>query len=208
MKVYIGPYKNYVSPYTIAAKMLFWKDEDSEIVDTFGEWLSTTWVNSFCAWIDTKRSRTVKVRIDNYDVWNMDSTLAHIILPMLKKLQNTKSGAPYVDDDDVPEHLRKSSAPPTENEWDVDDNHFKRWDYVLGEMIIAFESKNTEWEVQFWKALPKIDFKKYPEDEGKSVVPIRWEEPGECDWEGYNAYQQRIDNGFRLFGKYYNSLWT
>lgn len=65
---------------------------------------------------------------------------------MLKQLKETKQGAPYVDDEDVPEHLRKSAAPPTENEWDTDDNHFKRWDYVLDEMIFAFESKqNCTW---------------------------------------------------------------
>jgi len=28
-----------------------------------------------------------------------------------------------------------------------------------------------------------------------------------CDYEGMKVVQQRIDNGFRLFGKYYQSLW-
>ena len=27
------------------------------------------------------------------------------------------------------------------------------------------------------------------------------------DWEGRKAYQERISNGFRLFGKYYENLW-
>jgi hypothetical protein len=29
----------------------------------------------------------------------------------------------------------------------------------------------------------------------------------ECDYEGMKVVQSRIDNGFKLFGKYYQSLW-
>jgi hypothetical protein len=28
-----------------------------------------------------------------------------------------------------------------------------------------------------------------------------------CDYEGMKVVQQRISNGFRLFGKYYECLW-
>jgi hypothetical protein len=28
-----------------------------------------------------------------------------------------------------------------------------------------------------------------------------------CDYEGMKVVQTRIDNGFRLFGKYYQALW-
>ena len=31
--------------------------------------------------------------------------------------------------------------------------------------------------------------------------------PDRTDWEGYKAYAERIANGFRLFGKYYQNLW-
>jgi hypothetical protein len=81
------------------------------------------------------------VRIDRWDTWSMDSTLAAIVLPMLRQLQDTKHGAPHVDDEDVPEVLRSTAAEPKENEWDTDSNHFLRWDWVLDEMIWAFEQK-------------------------------------------------------------------
>jgi len=29
----------------------------------------------------------------------------------------------------------------------------------------------------------------------------------EIDWKGHKAYADRVQNGFRLFGKYFNSLW-
>jgi hypothetical protein len=140
---------------------------------------------------DSSKEQKISVRIDKWDTWSMDHTLAHIVTPMLKQLRDTKHGAPYTDDADVPEELRKSAAPPTEHEWDTDDNHFKRWDWILDEMIFAFESKLTE----------------YPEDEGQMTKPVRWKVEGDCDWEARDVYQARITNGFRLFGKYYESLW-
>lgn len=145
MKVYIGPYKYWVGPYQIAEKILFWLDRyEDDRVQKLGRWLAGgedggSWLARLCRWIDSKRNRKIKIRIDRYDTWNMDDTLALIILPMLKQLQKEKHGAPWVDDKDVPKELRRSSAPPVENDWDVDDNFFKRWDWVMGEMIAAFE---------------------------------------------------------------------
>ena len=85
--------------------------------------------------------RKIKVQIDKWDTWSMDHTLAYIIHPLLVQLQATKHGAPLVDDEDVPEELRSTSAPPRENDYDTDANHFKRWDWVLDEMIWAFAQK-------------------------------------------------------------------
>jgi hypothetical protein len=153
------------------------------------------------------KEQKISVRIDKWDTWSMDNTLAHIVTPMLKQLNETKHGAPYVHDEDVPVELQKVSAPPTENEWDTDENHFKRWDWVMGEMIFAFESKLTDWEEQFWKRHPKLDLSDHPEDEGKDFTPVRWLDEGEYDKEGLRKMEERIQNGFRLFGKYYQGLW-
>src|SRR6056300_1710880 len=38
-------------------------------------------------WIESKRDRKIKIRIDKYDTWAMDHTLALIALPMLKQLK-------------------------------------------------------------------------------------------------------------------------
>jgi hypothetical protein len=156
---------------------------------------------------DSSKEQKISVRIDKWDTWTMDNTLAHIVFPMLKQLRETKQGAPFTDDEDAPEHLRTSAAPPIKNDWDTDDNHFKRWDWILDEMIFAFESKLTDWDEQFWTVKPELDFDKRPEDEGKDVTPVRWKQIGECNWEARDAYQARITNGFRLFGKYYEHLW-
>lgn len=160
----------------------------------------------------SNKEQKVKVQIDPWDTWNVDVTLAHIIVPMLKQLKATQHGAPYVDVEDVPEELRgeklvKDSTQSHSSPYDTDQNHFKRWEYVLDEMIFAFESKITDWESQFWKTQPELDLTDHIEDEGKDITPVRWKVEGECDWTAYNEYQKRITNGFRLFGKYYEGLW-
>lgn len=152
----------------------------------------------------SNKEQKIDVRIDPWDTWSMDHTLAHIIVPMLKQLKANQHGAPKVEAEDVPEELRKEQLV---GEYDVDENYFKRWEYVLDEMIFAFESKLTEWEDQFWKVKPEIDFSPHADDEGKEFATLRWKTEGECDWEGRTKYQERITNGFRLFGKYYEGLW-
>jgi hypothetical protein len=230
MKIRIGPYKNWIGPFQIASALCFWakkeKDEygfksEPDWVHNFGTWLAggeekESLLMKFCLWVESKRTRTIKVKIHNYDTWSMDHTLAHIILPMLKQLKETKNGGPFVDDADVPEELRSNSAPPKENEYDVDDNHFKRWDYVLDEMIFSFEHKlDDSWEDAFRKG--EMDLVWDPVDNEGNSVPkeeakfFRMNDgPNhtyECDYEGMKKVQQRISNGFRLFGVYYENLW-
>ena len=127
--------------------------------------------------------QVVEVHIDKWDTWSMDHTLAPIILPMLIQLKQTTHGAPNVDLEDVPEGLR----PTNTEEWqklyneggETDEKFFERWDWVMDEMIYAFDCKAN-----------------------KDEVYMRLEDQTEIKKE-----QERISNGFRLFGKYYESLW-
>ncbi len=95
------------------------------------------------------------IRIDPWDTWSMDHTLADIILPMLKQLRKTQHGAPCTDDEDVPEHLRSTNAKPKKNSWDVDEFHFKRWDWIMKEMIWTFNEHAKDREPNFWIKKPK-----------------------------------------------------
>lgn len=236
MKVYIGPYKNWFGPYQLAEKILFWipkeKDEygfphTAKRVHRFGEWLAhgsiapedevgevskryedrpATWIYKLLLWVDKKKKRKVSVRIDRWDTWSMDNTLALIILPMLKQLHSAKHGAPWVKDEDVPEHLRSTAAPPKENDWDTDDNHFKRWDWVLEEMIFAFENTvDDSWEERFTTG--EYDYQSIKQENGNYLMVHGPKHTAETDWDGMKAYSARIQNGFRLFGTYYSHLW-
>jgi hypothetical protein len=224
MKIFIGKHPRWIGPYQIASYIVFW-DEDK--AHKLGRFLSTgsfeepprkylfddsdvksTWFNDLCSWVDGKKKRKVDIRVDDYDVWNADSTLALIILPVLKKVKEKKHGAPYVDDDDVPDELKSTSAPAKENDWDVDKNHFRRWDWVLDEMIWAFEQLHPEndWEAQFHTG--KIDFEVVPLEDGYTSLKKSDRDTHVFDDEGFKVHRDRIQNGLRLFAKYFQCLWT
>ena len=182
MKVNIGPYRDWIGPYQLAAKIPFISESTS---DKIGDWLASTWVNDLCHWIDDRKERKIEIRIDKCDTWNMDHTLALIILPMLKQLKETKHGSPYVDDEDVPPHMRHSNAKTDEFGYDSGDNwvHYK-WEWVMNEMIWTFEHLvDDSWEEKFYTKENGFDKLRYKE------------------------VDDRIANGLRLFGKYYRGLW-
>jgi len=98
----------------------------------------------------------------------------------------------------VPKKLRSYVASPKKNPWDTDENHFKRWDYILDEMIWAFEQElKDDDESQFYDHSESDNAKDWNEKMSKLKV----------DREGLEAHQKRKANGFRLFGRYYQNLW-
>ena len=172
--------------------------------------------------------RDVQVVIHHYDTWSMDHTLALIILPMLKQLKETKHGAPHVDNEDVPEKLRMPDGWYEEKyqvNGETDPHFFDRWDYVMDEMIWSFQHEvDDDWESQFfsneetevreleWKGVGPAQLRLFPDEDGSMedyelYEMVRNDSGSRFDKEGYNAYSKRIANGFRLFGKYYQSLW-
>jgi hypothetical protein len=223
MKIYKSNYRSHwISPYTIIDYMFFWTAwskcsrhrgivEDEAFVDhpAWVERASTYLapVSRAIQWIlDLAHPPINYIKIDRYDTWSMDHTLADIILPMLRQLKETKHGAPFTDDEDVPEYLRSHMAQPKEHEWDTDSLHFMRWDWILDEMIWAFEQKVADdAESQFF------DHSAYEKDK----VPVRdWLADMEnrvnktrYDKEGHEAWSKRKANGFRLFGRYLENLW-
>jgi hypothetical protein len=202
MRVYIGPYKNWIGPYQISDKIPFISEDKRHEI---GEWLSKTWVNNVCEWFYSKNERNIKVRIDKYDTWNMDNTLALIILPMLKQLKSTKHGSPSVDNEDLPEHMRHGDPEGYDN-W----VHYK-WEWVLNEMIWAFEQElDDEWEDQFVHGEPDVEWiiVSGKEEDDSAMYEMKQKNPNYwVDREGIKEYNDRINNGFRLFGKYYRGLW-
>jgi hypothetical protein len=151
-----------------------------------------------------KGEQKKSIKIDPWDTWNMAHTLADIIHPMLQQLHKDKHGAPYTDDEDVPEHLRSTAAKPKKNEWDVDSNHFKRWDWILKEMIWAFGELAKDRDLDFFIKKPKYKWVKKEGENFSEMVTVR---EGIYDAEKAKAYYARKKNAFRLFGKYYENLW-
>jgi len=211
-------------------------------VHNFGEWLAhgsvepepevgqvtswdrerhTTWLYKFLLWVDKQKQKIPRkyIKIDRYDTWSMDHTLAEIILPMLKQLQATKHGSPQVDLEDVPEHLRGTGHEKWEDQktfdfyHETDDNKdinyealHTRWDWVLNEMIFAFEHLvDDSWEDKFRSGEHDMQWKKL---EGGMSEMIRGpNDTYQCDYDAIAEVHKRMDNGFRLFGRYFQGLW-
>ena len=215
MKVYIGPYSHWFSPYRWAKKFLRWQygvDQTIVNLDTYDKVNSIArsrfkWLRAIEDWFDARHTRKVQIRIDAYDTWSMDDTLTLIILPLLKQLQATKHGSPAVDDDDVPDELKSINAPPlTElqiSTGETDNNWHKRWDWVLAEMIWAFEQKADEdAENQFHSDLNPNQPSDDPDISFEESIERRT-----FDKDGYMVWQDRKTRGLTLFGKYFEGLW-
>lgn len=191
MKVKIGKYPSrwncrIHTNYMDREYGILWKENQTkfesflEKVEDSIQWVYNSTINRY---IDNQHQR-VKVKIDPWDTWSMDYTLAYIILPMLKQLKETKHGSPLVDDCDVPEKLRMGDFDPYGLQLDLfgdeelqlvyDNVLHQKWDWVMNEMIWAFDllCDDDQWE-----------------------------------WQYETATAERMDNALRLFGKYYRGLW-
>jgi hypothetical protein len=236
MKVYIGPYRHHWTTqsaerlwYKLRYKKYDWEVENPDKLDKAVERVLDAWRVVVCRpvnWIKNRIPRTTIVKIDHYDDWSADHTMALIIHPLLKQMKESKHGAPYTDDEDVPEHLRSTAAPPKENEWDTDENHFKRWDWIMDEMIWTFEQlASDDDESQFYHGESDILLQGVDADGNAIGTPRKLGEKGDenaslyqlingpghtfyVDRAGLDAHNERISKGLRLFGKYYRGLWT
>jgi hypothetical protein len=202
MKVYIGPYKDYLTTAKIDEFL-----EKINVHENTREYICGKIQAIFYqVWNRWATKRKVKVKIHDYDTWGMDNTLAFIVLPMLKQLKETTNGAPYVELSDAPTHLHPPKEEVPEYDDHVDSLFFERWNWVLDEMIFSFESYFDDWREGFFHGNYDIYFEKV-DDTGDSEMKHGPNHTFTIDRDGMQEYQNRIDNGFRLFGKYYQVLW-
>ena len=103
MKIYKSNYRNHwISPFTVLEYVFFWTAwskcgrnrgviEDKDYVD-HPAWVesATKYIEPACRavkWVlDLVHPQINIIRIDRWDTWSMDHTLADIILPMLRQL--------------------------------------------------------------------------------------------------------------------------
>jgi hypothetical protein len=235
LKVYIGPFVNWIGPYQIAERLCFWAKSEA---DEYGIKRKPDWVHDFgarlaerkdgsdtlltkaCQWVHQRKQRKVKIRIDRYDSWSADSTLAMIALPLLKQLRDTKHGSQIMDDEDVPEELQLNGFcdwSPQQlldfgdleqyktDSWNL--TH-RRWAWALDEMIWSFEQihPDNDWEAQYHTGVIDIQFEPI-EGSSNSLMVRGPKDTHVFDAEGHRQHQERIDRGLKLFGKYFQGLW-
>lgn len=87
---------------------------------------------------EPEEGRGIKVKFDHADDINMDITMSYILAECVKRHKLMSNGFPLVRFEDqllMPEHLRVRQTPT-----DVDEDiALKQWNWVLDEIIWAFE---------------------------------------------------------------------
>lgn len=128
------------------------------------------------------KDQKVKIKIDPWDIWNVYLTVSSMLVPLLKHYRKNIFGAPYVDQEDLPPHLRSEvEDPPTKI-------MHEQWEYVVDAMIWAFEyDKDSLMDDCF--------------DDSNDTG-------GKFDKEKYDALHKKLMNGRWLFAKYFDALWT
>lgn len=163
--------------------------------------------------------RKININIERFDTWNLDHTLALIILPALIQLKETKQGIPSDFAEVGGEDYQAQDSFDFYKET-VNENFEKRcreWDEVLDKMIWSFQQIALEdYDDQYHHGTPKFDWIK-TDKQFANPITGKMEEtyqmvdknPNEhwYDHVGHQLHEKRIQEGLELFGKYYRSLW-
>lgn len=166
-----------------------------------------------------KGSRKIDVKIESFDTWSLDHTLALMIYPALLQLKATKHGVPnefcevggedYASQDSFDFYKESHNDAWTEGA--------RRWDEVLDKMIWSFEQiVKDDYDDKYHHGKAEYDWVKtdtlYPNPVTGVPEPTYQmvdKNPDDhwYDSEGHKLHEDRIQEGLELFGKYYRNLW-
>lgn len=209
MKIFLSNYIDYIGPYQLAQKLLFWKDKNSSEVNDLGHFLKHGYVlseeekkkedernfSSFFTFMDFLENENKKpsTKLNNLCEW---------VYSKLKRIEIVT-----IDKYDV---------------WNMDQTLAK----IIHPMLVQL--KETK------QGSPNVDLEDVPEylrpldsqynyyEEGKLDVYFhdRWDYVVDTMIYAFNAIAKQLDEGddyyepetikegLRLFGKYYQDLWT
>lgn len=149
-----------------------------------------TWLYKLLNKIHEKKKRKVQVEVARYDVFDLYTTHALILVPMLKKYVEESHGYPVgLDSEDVPKELRGDDE--------------RMWRYIVEEMIWAFENVDKD-SADFYTG--EFDMVVVPDILGGRIERGP-NHTAKLDQEAWEAFNTRRENGLRLFTKYYFNLW-
>lgn len=222
MKIKIPNYVNWFGPYHLfepAEKLLIklgaHEDDAYDIVHAIVKHIPEKPFRVFHDFRKNLPWNKHVIEIDKWDTWSMDGTLAPIIIPMLKQLKETKHGVPY-DFAHVGGESWDSQLSFDWYEADVDklfDEHAeRRWNEVMDKMIWSFEeiAKSSESEgfsEDYWEPMTEEEIIATMEKHNSVYKDILAKPSYKINREKLDAYNERMQEGLELFGKYFRNLW-
>ena len=195
MKVYLGKYVYPITTYDIASKIIFWDNtkyrKKLNSILKFGLTYNQNSKNKklsilskFLDKYNSYQKRKIFIKIDDYDVYDLDYTLSLIIEPALRKLLKDEwLGSFKVDNEDLPKELQ------------ISDDEYK--------LICSIYSETDKSATEISNRLEQQS--KYIIN--KMIYAFNILSSTETD-EDDEYYKKEIDEGLRLFGKYFRNLWT
>lgn len=154
--------------------------------------------------------RKIEIKIDKWDSWNADATIAMLAVPILKQLKETKIGYAIVNWEDTPyskeewEILSNADLSNCSEEKEIQQSGIVQavWDHILDMMIYALECCVDDWEAKYF------DFTKTESMPDDLITDTAAFLPNvKYDREGHMAEEARIQQGLLWFGKYFRALW-
>lgn len=104
---------------------------------------------------DSDEERVVNIKVDGYDTWSLDHTLALIIHPCLVQFREKMSGYWNPDKDDLPDHIDdfdEYGYTIKGTEWIVDELIWTFWavsNYEKGHLDISWIKKDDPDRIRF-----------------------------------------------------------
>jgi hypothetical protein len=142
------------------------------------------------------------IKVDRWDTWNCDSTIAKLVFPMLLQLKDEKQGVPseFGEVGGEAHGVQDSFEFYQESYAFAWDEGVKRWDTILEKIIWSmYQIAYVDYDQKYHHGESDYDF-----SDGKltQLNSDYW-----YDAAGAAKHEERIQEGLDLFGKYFRSLW-
>lgn len=181
----------------------------------------------------TKKSQdTVKVSVEQRDLWDASLTLARVIYPVLKKYRK-------LYDDEKNGYMgypMDFAQDPTKREGPDNQDRFEDWLKCLDTMIYSFEwiAKHQDWDgpttSAYYKTCQKLltphkkELKKLKQEDTRrfaqaeahtALASLEWNRRSEITRPAFELFMKEADEhhkkvqeGIDLFAKYFGALWS
>jgi len=184
MRVRLNKTHNYEWNFAYSSDCSEWKWKIQSLVDCT--------YNKFINWLPLLKDKIV---LDPADSWSADYSLAKIIVPLVQQLKSNQHGYGQVSDEDVPEELRTDNSDYSE----------AKYNWMIDEIIWSMDqiARNEPDSPELPDDICSVFDDSYIEErntpEYKKLIK---------EWSAeVTRYESRLDNGCKLFGLYFRSLW-
>ena len=172
-------------------------------------YLKPKWMwRDFSYWCK-KQYQRVRYGFPLEESWDFKSHCAKWVLPRLKKLREDTMSYPsrLSNSDEIFSDQRYFSFYKDVSKGDSKTQEYGaiKWDEILDKIIWSFEHMDDDIDPIYPE---NYDHRQIVVDISEKGTTFRPVDDRKIDWSPIEAHQRRLQEGFDLFGKYYEDLWS